>query len=238
MTKAPSLFGPRLEQNHIPSLGLLKHRRGFVTTRTTLFIWIVAAVGAFGLTGCSSAAPVNTLGATSEAPTDLAAKGRDAVALATLARHAAQQARKVSPDAILRQVDLNGDGSQYTFRFADYTTGRDVDVFVPAAGAAAEEYRVVPLDLGYLAVRKVPEMELGALRVGPAAVGKAATDHWDGCDLRSLSISGQGQELFWYVFCELPEGVVSGTVDNESGVFQPFSAPPARIPSTATPTTP
>ena len=196
---------------------------------------MVATVGAFALAGCSSGRLVNTPDATPEDLTDVEAKGRDldAIALVTLADQAAQHARQVAPDATLRQVDLNPDGSQYSFRFADYTMVRDVDVFVPGEDSLSAEYEVVVLDIGYLAGHKLPGIELSALRVGPAAAGKAATDHWDGCELRVVSITGQAQELFWNVFCGLPEGVVSGIVDGRSGIFRPSPAPPARIPPTA-----
>ena len=194
-------------------------------------------VGAFALAGCSAATRVTTPDATSEDPTGLQAKvrDRDAVVLATLAHQAAQQARQVSPDAVLRQVDLKSVGSQYTFRFADYTMVRDVEVFVPAEQSPSEDYEVMLLDSVYWAKGEHPGLELGALRVGPAAAVKAASDYWHGCNLRALWVFGQGQELFWYVSCELPEGVETGTVDSQSGVYQPWSAPPAPTPPTATP---
>ena len=126
--------------------------------------------------------------------------------------------------------DLKSVGSQYTFRFADYTMVRDVEVFVPAEQSPSEDYEVMLLDSVYWAKGEHPGLELGALRVGPAAAVKAASDYWHGCNLRALWVFGQGQELFWYVSCELPEGVETGTVDSQSGVYQPWSAPPAPTP--------
>ena len=78
-------------------------------------------------------------------------------------------------------------------------------------------------------------MDLRSLRIGPASVVRAATGHWPDCGIRGISLHGQGDDLVWYVFCNLPEGVVSGTVDGQSGVFTPSLAPPAIVPPTATP---
>ena len=206
--------------------------------RTALITWMIAAVSVVALAACSSAEVADIPTSTEEVRIDgdqTAGRDPDAVALAALGDRAAQRARQVAPDATLRQLDLKVDGSQYTFRFADYTLVRDIDVFVPAEDVSPEDYRVVVLDGGYLTGHQLPEMELEALRVGPGAAEKAALDHWQGCNLRSLSLSGEGKDLYWYVFCDLPQGVVSGTVDNLTGIFTPSLAPPAIIPSTATP---
>ena len=72
------------------------------------------------------------------------------------------------------------------------------------------------------------------MRIGPAAVVKAATQHWNGCPVRGLSLHGEEAQLVWYIFCNLPEGVVYGTMDGVTGEFVPSLAPPAIVPPTAT----
>jgi hypothetical protein len=49
-----------------------------------------------------------------------------------------------------------------------------------------------------------------------------------------MTLYGEEDDLAWTVFCNLPEGVVSGSVDARTGVFTPSLAPPAIPPSVAT----
>ena len=64
---------------------------------------------------------------------------------------------------------------------------------------------------------------------------KAATEHWTECGVQGLGVTGVRDQLKWNIFCNLPEGVVSATVDGVTGECIPSSAPPARVPPTATP---
>ena len=50
-----------------------------------------------------------------------------------------------------------------------------------------------------------------------------------------MTLFGEEEDLSWIVFCNLPEGVVSGWVDVRTGAFTPSSAPPAVPPPVATP---
>ena len=77
-------------------------------------------------------------------------------------------------------------------------------------------------------------MDISPLRIGPAAVAKAATQHWNGCPVRGLTLAGEGGQLTWYIFCNMPEGVVSGIMDGVAGEFVPSLAPPAIVPQIAT----
>ena len=195
----------------------------------------LTGVGAV-LIGCAAGTPDKPPAPGTQRPVISPSAGRDpdAVALDTLALLATLQAQRVDPDAVLVQVDLEGTGGGRTFRFASFTAGRDIDVFWSSATGSGEEFEVVLPDVAYFAGQPMREIELQALRVGPATTAQAATGHWPGCRIRSLMVAGQGDHLTWYVFCELPEGVVSATVDNRTGVFQPSDAPPARPPPTAT----
>ena len=51
--------------------------------------------------------------------------------------------------------------------------------------------------------------------------------------MRESPIRDEGS-LQWVGFCNTPQGVVSGAMDNDSGVFRPSQAPPARPPAVAT----
>ena len=196
----------------------------------------LSVVGAV-LIGCAAGTPNKPPDPGTQRPVISPSAGRDpdAVALETLARLAALQAQRVDPDAVLVQVSLDGTGGQRTFRFANFTTGRGIDVHWSSATGSGEEFEVVLPDVAYYAGQPKRRIDLQALRIGHATIAQAATDHWLGCGMRSLMVTGQGDNLTWYVFCELPEGVVSATVDNRTGVFRPSAAPPVRPPPTATP---
>jgi hypothetical protein len=74
-------------------------------------------------------------------------------------------------------------------------------------------------------------MILHDLKIGPSSVVETATKYWEGCSVTGLGLSGEGSELFWHVFCGLPQGVFSGVVDGPTGAFTPSNAPPARMPT-------
>ena len=75
-------------------------------------------------------------------------------------------------------------------------------------------------------------MILHDLKIGPSSVVETATKYWEGCSVTGLGLSGEGSELFWHMFCGLPQGVFSGVVDGRTGAFTASNAPPARMPPT------
>jgi hypothetical protein len=80
-----------------------------------------------------------------------------------------------------------------------------------------------------------PGMDLPSLRIGPKRVAQAIANYWTGCSGRGLTLYHEKDKLIWLAFCNTPEGVVSGSMESETGVFQPSSASPASIPTVATP---
>ena len=177
----------------------------------------------YGLSACSGEASTNQGGAEPEIAELLA-----------LADQAATLAKEVAEDAVLRQLDRGRDQVRWSFRFTDAAATRVVTVTVPAEDVPIEEWEV-STGISPLTGNQSLGLFLDGLQIGPATVVKAATQHWSGCPLRGLSLIGAEHQLVWYVFCNLPEGVVSGTMDGQSGVFTPSLAPPAIVPPTATP---
>ena len=157
----------------------------------------------------------------------------DVAALVALSEKAARRAEEVAPDAVLRQVDVSPDVGRTIFRFTDAAATKEISVTVPEPGAPPEAWNIHS-GISPLIGHQSLGIDLPALRIGPASVIRAATGHWPACGIRSIGLHGQGDDLVWYVFCNLPEGVVSGTVDGQSGVFTASLAPPAIAPPTAT----
>ena len=106
---------------------------------------------------------------------------------------------------------------------------------VPSPDAEGGAWEVKMPSVSKLTSHQAPEMALNGLRVGPANVARVASGHWQGCRIRGRSLVGDGEELVWYVFCDLLQDVVSGTVDGRTAEFVPSSAPPAIVPPIATP---
>jgi hypothetical protein len=138
------------------------------------------------------------------------------------------------PDPTLRQVDINYQDGLWFFRFTDRAATQAITVTISDPLEPADEWEV-HTGLSPLVGHQQPSIDLGSLRVGPARVVKAAAEHWTECDVRGLGLIGMRDQLTWNIFCNLPDGVVSAVVDGITGEFTPSSAPPARVPSTATP---
>lgn len=151
----------------------------------------------------------------------------DAVILVDMGQDALERIRGVAASAVLRQVNVIADGGPFEFQFTDRQATREIAVTVPAGDADRGTWTVRLPSTSKLTAHPSPGMKLDGLRVGPGAVATAATGQWDGCGIRSRSLAGEGEDLIWHVFCNLPQGVVSGTVDGRTGEFVPSDALPA-----------
>ncbi|MDA1347969.1 MAG: hypothetical protein O3A47_03765 [Chloroflexi bacterium] len=109
-----------------------------------------------------------------------------------------------------------------------------VSITADGLDSSPEEFRLTANDTSPLLGHPNPGISLRFLNVGPAAVVRAAQEYWRDCEPRSLSLAGENEDIVWFVFCNLPAGVVSGTVDPV--VLTPSGAPPALPPPTAQPT--
>ena len=158
----------------------------------------------------------------------------DVAALVALSEEAARRAEEEAPDAVLRQVGVSPDVGRTIFRFTDAAATKAVTVTVPEPGAPPEAW-IIHSGVSPLVGHQSLGIDLPSLRIGPASVVRAAIGHWPACGIRGIGLHGQRDDLVWYVDCNLPEGVVSGTVDGQSGVFTPSLAPPAIMPPIATP---
>ena len=159
----------------------------------------------------------------------------DATILVNLGQAALQRVRGLSPSAVLRQVNVVADSGPFFFQFTDAAATQEISVTVPSPDAKGGAWEVKMPSVSKLTSHQAPEMALNGLRVGPANVARVASGHWQGCRIRGRSLVGDGEELVWYVFCDLLQGVVSGTVDGRTAEFVPSSAPPAIVPPIATP---
>ena len=195
---------------------------------------LLGLVALVALAACSEAGLTPTSDVPGGGETLDSARHPDAAALVALGEEAARRAGKEALDPVLRQVNVNPDLGSTNFLFTDAAATKEVSVTVPEPAAPPESWSI---RLGgiYFLGHPSPGMDLSSLRIGPASVVQAATGHWPACGIRGVTLIGQGDELVWRVFCNLPEGMVSGTVDGQSGVFTPSLAPPAIVPAIATP---
>lgn len=157
----------------------------------------------------------------------------DAIRLAEMAAQAATLASESIDNPVLRQLAFGLLDSAHTFYFTDPAASVGVEITAETPAFPISEWQVRDSEF----VRHRPEagLDVSAVRVGPRAVLEVATDQWPGCELRSMTLVGGDEGSTWHVFCNLPEGVVSGTVDPVTGLLTNSSAPPARVPVTATP---
>ena len=157
----------------------------------------------------------------------------DAVKLVAMSEQAMQLVREKTPDAVLHQIDT--DLQTTIFRFTDRASTQEISVLVPAAGVPPGQWGVEVNSRTPLVGNTSPGLALQRLRAGPLRVAQAIFDHWPGCTIRGLTLYLENNKLTWVAFCNTPEGVASGSVDVETGTFQPSEAPPAPLPVTATP---
>jgi hypothetical protein len=145
--------------------------------------------------------------------------------LITLGEQSTQLVRKKASDARLLQVDT--DLVQSSFRFGQGAEGEEIYVRVPTASTPSDQWtvRVDPF------AKPAPGIDLHGLRVGPSRVAGAMLAHWPDCANVRLTLFGDGSDLHWTAFCDLPEGVVSARVDNDTVVFEVLGGPAQPAPT-------
>ncbi len=156
----------------------------------------------------------------------------DAVTLIAMEEQAIQIAQK-SQGVILREVDTNLTTTD--FRFVDLALTKEIIILVPEINAPTEKWVTTINQVSPLLSSTQPAIDLQSLRIGPNRVAQAITNYWPGCSLRGMNLYLEKDKLTWLAFCNTPEGVVSGSMENDTGLFQPSNTPPASIPSIATP---
>jgi hypothetical protein len=157
----------------------------------------------------------------------------DAIALIAMSEQALKIAQEESYDVVLRQVDT--DLNMTNFRFVDGALTQEIMVVVPASDAPIDQWRAEVNTISPLLSSAEPAINLQELKVGPGRVAQAIKAHWHNCTVRGITLYRENDQLTWTAFCNTPEGVVSGNLDNQTGAFQPSEAPPASIAITATP---
>lgn len=184
-------------------LDIVMHRRlSHVLLLTTAFAIVLAV-------GCVNRPPEPDIGAL--LLRDLAAK--------------ALAASEITGPA-LRQVSFrSGDGS-YVFMVTDKDVETGIQLWADAPDQPPHEWRRVPLE--YLRYQVGVIVNVDKVNIGAAAAMGAATTQWPGCVPRGQTLVGSAEGInWWYVFCDLPEGTVSGQVNARTGAFTPSGAPPA-----------
>ncbi len=159
----------------------------------------------------------------------------DAITLVRMSEQARQIAQQELPDVILRQLDSNADLSEFTFRFTDSAATKEIDITGAVPNVLPEQWSAQVITLSPLLGWSQPDMNMQVLRVSSNRVARAISTHWPGCKVRFVHLSLEENDLVWIAWCDTPQGTVSGTMSNRTGVFQPSNAPPARMPITATP---
>lgn len=159
---------------------------------------------------------------------------RDIGELMAVVDQAAALAEGVTAGPVLRQVDVGLDPVRWRIGFIDAAATQEITVVVPVADVPVGQWEV-RTGISPLVGHQSEGLFLDGLRVGPLTVIEAATKHWNGCPVHGLTLIGEEGQLAWYIFCNLPGGVVSGTMDGVTAEFVPSLAPPAIIPPTATP---
>lgn len=190
--------------------------------RLSLFCSLLLA-----MTACAAA-----LGSTDSSTHAIRTPDSDALKLISMGEQALQIAQK-SQGIVLRQIDT--DLTTTDFRFVDRLLTKEIIILVPEPDAPTEKWISTVNTVSPLLSYAQPAIDLNNLKIGPKRTAQAITNHWPGCGLRGITLYLENNKLTWLAFCNTPEGVVSGSMDDETGVFQPSSAPPASIPAIATP---
>jgi len=159
----------------------------------------------------------------------------DVVILRRLANQAMTSLRARMPDAVLAQIDVNPETGAVNFRIVNGDSTFGADVVVPSPDIPVGEWQVL---LGqYSPLSGVPHknIDLRTVVATPGDVLRAAFEEWPGCKPRGVTlVESDGVAQWWYVFCEVKEGIVSGSMDSATGEFFPSDAPPQPL-GTATP---
>lgn len=186
------------------------------------------------LAGCAGpSTPADTPGVASEGPNTTI--DADVIEIIATGEEAMERARQRIPTAVLRQVDFGSDPAIRAFRFTDAAATQTLTINFTVFETDNGQWRAIEEGLTPLIGYAHPGIDIEVLRTGPAAVHQAATDEWPDCELRGLMLNGTGTDLTWRIFCNIEAGVVSGTLDDSTGVFTPSPAPPVRPAPTAVP---
>jgi hypothetical protein len=156
-----------------------------------------------------------------------------ALELIAMSEQAMQIAQKAASEVVLRQVET--DLSLTAFRFVDRALTKEIVVVIPEPDAPTEKWSTVVNTVSPLLMYHDSGLNLQSLRVGPTRVAQAITAYWRGCTVRGITLAAKNNQLTWVAFCDTPDGVASGRMDNETGVFQPSDTLPALMALTATP---
>jgi hypothetical protein len=181
----------------------------------------------FVLAGCANGIPTVKGTTLSDSPAD-----PDAAQLITMSEQALQIAQKESLDVVLRQVD--SDLKITDFRFVDKALTREIMVVIPEANAPTNRWLTRVNSVSPL-LTPGPALDLHGLKVGPNRVAQAISAHWPGCGIKGMNLYRENDRLTWVAFCHTSKGIVSGSMDNPSGIFIPSGSLPAAVPLTATP---
>ena len=98
----------------------------------------------------------------------------DAVSLAEISELATRRAREVEPDAVLRQVDVGPGGGGYSFRLTNAAATQAITLHALSTQATPNLWELVHGHLTPLLGWTSPGIDVQALRIGPAAVERAA----------------------------------------------------------------
>jgi hypothetical protein len=144
-------------------------------------------------------------------------------------------------EPVLRQLFVNpypnpNPDNTYFGSHGFLVTDRDatfgVEIIIGTPDQPSNEWRIIPIE--FIRYEADVYLDIDSLNAGPKADMSLATRHWTECKPRSQSLVGSSDGSVWVVFCDLPEGTVSGWVDAETGEFTPSKAPPAIAPGIAT----
>ena len=138
-------------------------------------------------------------------------------------------------DPVLRQISVNPPTGRFGFAVTDREATFGVQIFIDAPDQPPDEWRVVPME--FIRYEADVALDVESVNIGATTAMASAIEHWPGCVPRSQTVIGstEGNDQ-WVVFCDIPEGTVSGWGDAHSGEFTPSKAPPAIVPAIATPT--
>lgn len=156
----------------------------------------------------------------------------DKATLIAMGEQAAQIAQKVSMDVVLRQVDT--DLSITDFRYVDGALSQEITVVVPGPDAPVDQWVTTVNSVSPLLTHAETALDLHRLKACPNRVAQTVKAHWPGCSVRSIILYLENDRPTWTAFCDTPQGVASGSMDDQTGEFQPSEAPPAPLPITAT----
>jgi len=159
----------------------------------------------------------------------------DVLGFVALAEQATRRARQVRPEATLRQIII--DVQTANFLYTDAAAIEEFVVEVPIGDESVRSDQLTVEMIEPAVARYVGgpalSVNLDNLRIGPDRVKEAITQHALGCNFSHSVLYPEGDMLTWVAFCATGDGLVSGRMDNQTGVFHLELLAP--WPSVATP---